>query len=299
MKRTLALLLLAAGIAPAQEKTAIQTAGEEVLVDVVVRDKKGHAVTSLPQSSFTVTDEGAPRPISSFRLIRGTEAISATEGAAAGTTQKLDPLRQIRLVSLIFDRLNQGERFATRRAAQDLLKTDLPRNVYMAVFTLGNELQAVQGFTNKRDLLVSAIEKATGRPSSQFSADSDALRAQAEQILGPNQTGNQDIVSRLGQLAGNAAGPGSAGDSPDTAMARILIEMIGFSERSEMSYEGRSTIWRYSRRCAGSRSCRGAKQSFIFQKVLLSLKARKRNSSPLSARPTGTISASIRLTRTG
>src|SRR5580700_11229971 len=117
MQRTLALLLLAAGIAPAQEKTAIQTAGEEVLVDVVVRDKKGHAVTSLPQSSFTVTDDGAPRPISSFRLIRGTEAISAT-GGAPGATQKLDPLRQIRLVSLIFDRLDQGERFATRRAAQ-------------------------------------------------------------------------------------------------------------------------------------------------------------------------------------
>jgi len=243
MKRTLALLLLVAGIAPAQEKTAIQTAGEEVLVDVVVRDKKGHAVTSLPQSAFTVTDDGAPRPISSFRLIRGTEAFSSTGAAAAGTPQKLDPLRQIRLVTLIFDRLDQSERFATRRAAQDLLRTDLPRNVYMAVFTLGNELQAVQGFTNRRDLLVSAIEKATSRPSSQFSSDSNNLRAQAEQILGPNQTGNQDMVSRLGPLAGNLAGPSSAGDSPDAAMANILIEMIGFGERSEMSYEGRSTIW--------------------------------------------------------
>src|SRR5580704_3336836 len=157
MQRTLALLLLAAGIAPAQEKTAIQTAGEEVLVDVVVRDKKGHAVTSLPQGSFTVTDEGAPRPISSFRLIKGTEVFSSAGGAAAGTPQKLDPLRQIRLVTLIFDRLDQGERFATRRAAQDLLQTDLPRNVYMAVFALGNELQTVQDFTNKRDLLVGAI----------------------------------------------------------------------------------------------------------------------------------------------
>src|SRR5580658_7256821 len=221
MHRTLALLLLAAGIAPAQEKTAIQTAGEEVLVDVVVRDKKGHAVTSLSQSSFTVTDEGAPRSISSFRLIKGSEAISAAAEGAAGTPQKLDPLRQIRLVTLIFDRLDQGERFAVRRAAQDLLQTNLPRNVYMAVFTLGNELQAVQGFTNKRDLLAAAIEKATSRPSSQFSADSNSLRAQAEQILGPNQTGNQDIVSRLGQLAGNVDTGGS------TSIAGTTSAMAG------------------------------------------------------------------------
>jgi VWFA-related protein len=274
MKRTLALLLLVSGIAPAQEKTSIQTAGEEVLVDVVVRDKKGHAVTSLPQSSFTVTDEGAQRPISSFRLIRGTEAFSSAGGAAAGTPQKLDPLRQIRLVSLIFDRLDQGERFATRRAAQDLLQTDLPRNVYMAVFALGNELQAVQGFTNKRDLLVSAVEKATSRPSSQFSADSANLRAQAEQILGPNQTGNQDMVSRLGQLAGNVstgtssqggvAGTASVMAGMDAIMARSLVEMISFSERSEMSYEGRSTIWALLAAVRGQTQLPGRKAIIYF-----------------------------------
>jgi hypothetical protein len=99
-------------LAPAQEKTAIQTAGEEVLVDVVVRDKKGHSVTSLSQNSFTVLDEGVPRQISSFRLVKGTEAVSA---AASGTTttEKLDPVRQIRLVTLIFDRLDQSERTAS------------------------------------------------------------------------------------------------------------------------------------------------------------------------------------------
>lgn len=144
MKRLLALSLLIAGLAPAQEKTAIQTSGEEVLVDVVVRDKKGHAVTTLSQGSFTVLDEGVPRQISSFRLVKGTEAASAANGTT--TTQKLDPVRQIRLVTLIFDRMDQGERAATRRSALDLLNVNFPQNVYMAVFTLGNELQAIQGF---------------------------------------------------------------------------------------------------------------------------------------------------------
>ena len=234
MKRLPALFLLITGITSAQEKTAIQTAGEEVLVDVVVRDKKGHAVTNLPQSSFTVLDEGVPRQISSFRLVRGTEAVSSP-GAASATTaaQKPDPIRQIRLVSMIFDRLDQGERTFTRRAAVDLMNIELPQNVYVAVFALGNELQAIQGFTNKRDLLVHAIEKATSRPSSQFSADSHQLRAEIEKILGPNQAGTQDLFTRQSQMA----------EGFDAVMARSLVEMISFDERTEMAYEGRSTIW--------------------------------------------------------
>jgi len=228
------LSLLLVGLTSAQEKTAIQTSGEEVLVDVVVRDKKGHGVTSLSQSSFTVLDEGVPRQISSFRLVKGTDAVSAAANGTA-TTEKLDPIRQIRLVTLIFDRMEQGERTATRKAALDLLKVNFSPNVYMAVFTLGNELQAIQGFTNKRDLLAQAVEKATSRPSSQFSAESDQMRAEMEKTLGPNTAGTQDLVTRFEHATFT--------DPRDVVTARSLLEMISFSERSEMAYAGRSTIW--------------------------------------------------------
>ena len=244
MNSLFAISLIAAGVVPAQEKTAIQTSGEEVLVDVVVRDKKGHAVTNLPEDAFTVLDEGAPVKIASFRLVRGIEAVSpAANGASTPTTLKLDPIRQIRLVSLIFDQLDQGERAATRRAAVDLLNVDLPQNVYMGVFALGNELQAVQGFTNKRDLLVQAIEKVTSRPATQFSTDSQNLRAETERILGPNQYGLQDPVSRLGQQGAGAVAYENMAKMMDMIMARSMVEMTSFAERSEMTFTGRSTIW--------------------------------------------------------
>jgi VWFA-related protein len=226
-------VLLAAAVTQAQDKPTIQTSGEEVLVDVVVRDTKGKSITNLPQSAFTLTDEGEARQITSFRLVRGTDSVSQ-----AGVTSKLDALRQIRLISLIFDRMDQGERASTRDAALQFLKNEFPPNVYMAVFTLGNELQAVQGFTNKRDLLEAAVNKATSRPSSQFSSDSQQIRADAEQLLGPNQTGNQDLSTRQGQMQLLTVGQGM-----DSIMARSMIEMISMDERSEMSYEGRSTIW--------------------------------------------------------
>lgn len=262
MKQVLALGLLILNAASAQERTAIQTSGEEVLVDVVVRDKKGRAVVNLDQSLFTVLDDGVPRPISSFRLVKGSEAVSSVNGAS--TTQKLDPIHQIRLVTLIFDRLSQGERAATRQAAMELLKTELPPNRYMAVFALGNELQAIQGFTNNRDLLILAVDKATSRPSSQFSADTDKLRSQAEELLRPNHTGNQDMLSRLGQLSTKAVASGTAAAGFDAIFARSLIEMISFGERSEMAYSGRSTIWALLNAVRGQSEMPGRKALIYF-----------------------------------
>jgi VWFA-related protein len=243
MKHPLALLLLIAGAAHAQEKAAVQISGEEVLVDVVVRDAKGRAITNLPQSAFTLTDEGQVKQITSFRLVQGTESVSQ---AGAGAASKPDPLRQIRLISLIFDKMDQGERALTRDAALQFLKNELPPNLYIGVFTLGNELQAIQGFTNKRDLLVNAVNKATSRPSSQFADDSAQLRTTLEQnYLGPNQTGAQDLFTRQGQMqvSTDPRNPGSAASMTDAIMARSLLDMISFAERTENNYEGRSTIW--------------------------------------------------------
>src|SRR5579871_442119 len=264
MKQALALCLSILGVAPlillAQERTAIQSSGEEVLLDVVVRDKKGHAVTNLDQRLFTVLDEGVPRDITSFRLVKGAEAISLGNGGAAAT-QTLDPIRQIRLVTLIFDKMSQSERVFARQAAMELLKTELPPNRYMAVFTLGNELQAIQGFTNKRDLLMKAVDKPTSRPSSQFSADNDQLREEAEKALGANQTGNQDMITRLGQLAANVTTPAAGFDA---IFVRSMIEMISFGERSEMSYAGRSTIWALLAAVRGQSQLPGRKALLYF-----------------------------------
>ena len=232
-------LLLAAAfaharaLAQAHDKPTIQTSGEEVLVDVVVRDGKGKSITNLPESAFTLTDEGDAKQITSFRLVKGTDSVSSS-----GATSKVDALRQIRLISLIFDRMDQGERAATRQAALLFLKNQFPPNVYMAVFTLGNELQGIQGFTNNRDVLAAAVNKATSRPSSQFSSDSQQLKTSLEEILGPNQTGVQDLVTRQAQMPLLTAQQGL-----DAIMARSMIEMVSLDERSEMSYEGRSTIW--------------------------------------------------------
>src|SRR5262249_44146603 len=83
MKSRIAILLLAGllacTVAPAQLGAQSQNKQErednvvlrvnEVVLDVVVRDKKGHAIKDLKSSDFEVYEDGLRQDISSFRLV--------------------------------------------------------------------------------------------------------------------------------------------------------------------------------------------------------------------------------------
>src|SRR5207248_10425202 len=62
---------------------AVKATAEEVVLDFIVRDKKGKPITDLKPEDSTVLDNGAKQEITSFRLVRGAEAISTSP--AAGT----------------------------------------------------------------------------------------------------------------------------------------------------------------------------------------------------------------------
>src|ERR1022692_3313762 len=98
-----AIAVIAALPAPAQQPAApaasqtpvVKTTVDEVVLDFIARDKKGKPVTDLKPDELAVSDNGAKQQPTSFRLVQGAEAISQ-----GGTTTKLDPLRQLRLVTL-------------------------------------------------------------------------------------------------------------------------------------------------------------------------------------------------------
>ena len=63
--------------ADSQQGAAVRSTSEEVVLDVVVRDKKGHAVNTLGPQDFQIIDNGEPKKIVSFRLVQGNEAVAA------------------------------------------------------------------------------------------------------------------------------------------------------------------------------------------------------------------------------
>src|SRR5215475_10041340 len=115
MKRLLAVALAAVAAAPPalpQQQATVKTSVEEVLLDLIVRDKKGKPITDLRPDDITITDNGAKQTILSFRQVRGSEAVSAT-----GAETPLDPLRQIRLVTLAFETINAPDQRRLARSA--------------------------------------------------------------------------------------------------------------------------------------------------------------------------------------
>src|SRR5437667_11271249 len=222
---------------------AVRTSSEEVLLDVVVRDKKGHPVNNLKPEDFQVFDNGEQKKIIAFRLVQGGEAV-----AAGGSRMPLDPLRQVRLVTMIFQCWNNDARRLAHDAAVGLLKGELPQNVYMAVMTIDRKLEVLQSFTNDPVLLRKAIDRATRSENTDFSSDTAMVQKQLEQMVGPDTNGAQSIQGQIdnqnativAQAQGRAP---DAAEMANIAMAQMVLQMLESQQSSGLKEAGRVNIY--------------------------------------------------------
>src|SRR6266576_553277 len=220
---------------------AIRKASEEVLLDVVVRDKKGRPVNNLKSDDFQIFDNGEQKKIIAFHLVQGGEAV-----AEGGSRTQLDPLRQIRLVTMIFQCWNNDARRLARDAAVGLLKGELPQNVYMAVMTIDRKLEVLQSFTNDPFSLRKAIDRATRSENADFSSDTAMVQKQLEQMVGPDTNGAQ---STQGQISNENAALAAQGRSVDAAamanmaMAQMVLQMLVSEQSSGIKEAGRVNIF--------------------------------------------------------
>ena len=224
---------------PAQQPTTnIKTNVDEVLLDLVVRDKKGKPITDLTPEEIVITDNGAKQTILSFRQVRGSEAVSAT-----GASIPLDPLRQIRLVTLAFEPLSDpGQRKLAREAGIDLVKGDQGTNVFYSVVVIDTKLLLLQQFTRDHDALIKAIEEATqGVSAPRLASESESLMSQLRQLINTqpgNTTGGvlpQDTLSAGTQLTStsqNGNGP-PTGDVLAAPLARVMLDMMRMDQAAQ------------------------------------------------------------------
>ena len=193
MKLVAASCLLSLAICRGQTPPSanFESAAQEVLLDVVVRDKKGQRVANLEPAEVTVFDNGVPRKITSFRLNEGGD---------------------VRLVTLIYNRLDLESRSLARKASLDFLRTEIPPNVFMSVLVLDDGVRAVQAFTQDRALLKTAVEHAAAGTAPELRADSRRIEADLRQQL-----------------------TGGAGDPAGAPMAQMMLNMLSSVRGSEMA----------------------------------------------------------------
>src|SRR6476660_3725296 len=75
--------------------TTIRSTSQEVLLDLVFRDRKGRTIRDIRPEEVHVSEDGVEQTLTSFRLTEGNVPNPAT--ASHSGPGKLDPLREIRL----------------------------------------------------------------------------------------------------------------------------------------------------------------------------------------------------------
>lgn len=235
------MICLLLALAISQEPAAtIRASTNEVVVDVVVRDKKGKLVKGLTAADFTVFEDGLQQTITSIRETSGALAAGgnlepATPASPQGN-RKADPTRQVRLFSLVFDRLGIDSRRLARQAAYDLIKEDLAQDVYIGVFITDQRLKVLQTYTKDRVRLKAAIDKAVGTKTPTNYADANGSLENAKGSTSGSTGAAEAAASSNGA---SVDGAGMAAES----MNRMITDMLEFAETSGREQQGRFSIF--------------------------------------------------------
>ncbi|MDE3186633.1 MAG: VWA domain-containing protein [Acidobacteriota bacterium] len=135
-----------------------------VIIDVVVNDKHGHPVKALKEGQFQVFENGVPQDIAYFEEHGPGEA--AAKPAPQQPELPADVYTNVTqvpangpLMVLLLDALNTNpdQQSYVRAQVIDYLK-HLPAGSQMAIFTLGDNLQLIQGFTSDPAVLRAALD---------------------------------------------------------------------------------------------------------------------------------------------
>jgi VWFA-related protein len=220
-----ALAQQAAAPTDAGQMPTVKTTVDEVVLDFIARDKKGKPITDLKPEDLTVMDNGAKESFTSFRLVQGAEAITQS-----GTTTKLDPLRQMRLVTLAFEAMGEpDQRKRARTAATDLINGEQGANVFYSVVVIDTRLLLLQQFTSDKDALAKAIDQATsGTSSTRLLPESDKLKSDLKRYLGGQTANGADQASTTLTTATQTANQPvtNGGDAIQAKLASIMLNML-------------------------------------------------------------------------
>jgi VWFA-related protein len=210
-----------------------------VVLDVVVRDKKGHTVRDLTADQLAVYEDGVRQTSTAFRFVE-TPRLPVPVDAVGEPSAPPSPPAQVSLCTLLFDQLGPAGRRMARQAALEFL--DLPPRAgeYVSVFTITDRLRLVQQFTTDRAALRKAVEDAASQSGPTQSNDSErADRLSKEE--GNLMTGLEALTQSQGPSAALAQEAATIGQQ--AAMLRMALDAIRFTDSLQRQQQGESSLF--------------------------------------------------------
>ncbi len=248
MRRFVFLTLLAVCAPLAAQDVVLHSGTSEILVDVVVHDKHGRLVHDLRQSDFQVFEDNAAQTVTSWREMRGgvsPERAEPQAGEVFVQANKREDLalhlsRQVRLVSLVFDKLSDSGRKLARIGALDFLMHDAGPNAYYAIFYVDRSFKVIQTYTNNMDLLRAAVERATGLIRSAPNSETGALELLNQQTAAA--AGTAESLSNGGTGA-PAVNGGALADEQANAFTDNMLQLSDQLNRTDLGQVSIFSLW--------------------------------------------------------
>jgi VWFA-related protein len=253
------LLIIFTGFAPArvygqQDDEVIRVRSNEVRLDVVVKDKKGHSIKDLKAADFEVLEDGVPQKVESFRFVTREPAPVTSETKDNKSVPDVSiiataPRRSAPAVTaLVFDRLSPEARSLARKAGLAYAQEGMATGAFTGVFGIDQSLRTVQNFTDDTQLIKDAVERATGAATSTYASGAAKMRENADRgiVLDQQLSSSASAAVAAGGAQDSAGASQAAADIGQASVEQKLLEMqnqmLDHYERLERDQEGFATI---------------------------------------------------------
>ncbi len=235
---------------PAADETPVfGSSTAAVVVDVVVRDKKGRLVRDLRAEDFDLREDGVKQTIGSFQVFdqkpesvdapAPTVAPSAAPAAMAPASTPAAPPAASHpapaVIAFVFDRMSADGRGMARKAALTYADHGRVEGDVVGVFAVDQALRTVEPFTEDQARIRRALERASAEANTQYASTRDDARAAAEKVRE-----NEDAIDSLpGQDASSQTTAGRL--ASDNAMLQIRQRMDRTFDALERDQQGYAT----------------------------------------------------------
>lgn len=229
----------------------------EVRLDIVVKDKKGHTVKDLTPADFEVLEDGVSQRIQSFRFVNREALADSSPNRNADrkesepeTSQPVTPPRRTTpgVTALVFDRLSPEARSLARKAGIAYAQEGMAAGDFTGVFRIDQTLNTVQPFTDSSELVKTAIEHATTAAPSSYVSGAQKVRDLADQNIALDQQATSSAsAAQAAGAARDGAGASAAGQASGQAAAQqefnnMQASMLQQFEALERDQQGFATI---------------------------------------------------------
>ncbi len=228
---------------PARPQGTIQAEATAILVDVVVRDKRGQPVTDLTAADFEIYEDGVLQEIGALTLYSPGKAVrqpvrEAAAEPAVGAAPAVEATPEA-VVALVFDRLSPEGRSLAHKAALGYVGQLGQHSTLIGVFGIDLSLITYQTYTRDTARLQKAIADVGVRSTATFESQAGRAR-EAGQRSGAG-TGAQAALEAGGQGAAQAAQGGAGAAVADALIQDMQRRTLETFEVLERDQQGVST----------------------------------------------------------